>query len=144
MPRLTKQPAKTPAKPKVTPEPTKPVEYLIPAAQVVPFTGREVPAIPKGFKHKALTREEVETRFHLAFELIGGVERFALWADQNPTEYYRMYAKLLPESKQQASGPTELKISLGDGFGIPQSPLDDIEVRDESVVNARYLPKNGS
>jgi len=33
--------------------------------------------------------------------MIGGVPRFALWADANPTEFYRLYGKLLPQSSMQ-------------------------------------------
>ncbi len=108
---------------------------------VDPKTGKATQLIPTSYSHKAITREEVEIRFHLAFELIGGVERMAAWADSNPTEFYRMYAKLLPDQKVTATAPSEIKISLGEGLAIPHSPLDEIEIRDESEVNARYLKK---
>ena len=45
---------------------------------------------------RAVSRKKVENAFLNAFELIGGVSRLALWADQNPTEFYRLYARLLP------------------------------------------------
>jgi hypothetical protein len=32
-----------------------------------------------------------------AFELIGGAPRLALWADTNPTEFYRIWSKLAPK-----------------------------------------------
>jgi hypothetical protein len=34
------------------------------------------------------------------FDLIGGVPRLAIWADQNPDEYYKLYAKTLPQQIQ--------------------------------------------
>ena len=104
-----------------------------------PNTGKEKLLTPTTYNHKAISREEVETRFHLAFELIGGVQRFALWADEFPGDFYKMYAKLLPDQKLTANAPSEIRISLGDGFNIPRSPLDAQELRDESEVNARYL-----
>lgn len=43
-------------------------------------------------------RREVVDAFTAAFTMIGGVPRLALWADQNPTEFYRLFGKLLPAS----------------------------------------------
>jgi hypothetical protein len=34
--------------------------------------------------------------FQQAFEMIGGVPRLALWADQNPGKFYQIYSKLVP------------------------------------------------
>jgi hypothetical protein len=35
------------------------------------------------------------------FELIGGVERFASWADTNPTDYYtKLFPKMISRSQQ--------------------------------------------
>jgi hypothetical protein len=45
-----------------------------------------------------VTRQEVVNAFTNAFTMIGGVDRLALWADQNPSEFYRLYGKLLPPS----------------------------------------------
>jgi hypothetical protein len=45
-----------------------------------------------------VTRQEVVNAFTNAFQMIGGVDRLALWADQNPSEFYRLYGKLLPPS----------------------------------------------
>ena len=42
-------------------------------------------------------RTRVINAFHDAFQLTGGTPRLALWADENPTEFYRLYAKLLPK-----------------------------------------------
>lgn len=112
--------------------------------KVVPLTGETIPMLPKSFKAAGnITREEVEARFHLAFELIGGVERFALWAAKNPTEFYRMYQKLLPApDTANASNPT-IHINLDGGMSIPISPLDQVELRDESAVNAKWTDKDG-
>lgn len=38
--------------------------------------------------------------FQQAFEMIGGVPRLALWADQNPTKFYALYSKLVPSSAE--------------------------------------------
>ena len=43
-----------------------------------------------------VTRQDVVNAFTNAFQMIGGVDRLALWADQNPSEFYRLYGKLLP------------------------------------------------
>lgn len=38
--------------------------------------------------------------FQQAFEMIGGVPRLALWADQNPTKFYTLYSKLVPATAE--------------------------------------------
>lgn len=43
-----------------------------------------------------VTRQDVVTAFTNAFQMIGGVDRLALWADQNPSEFYKLFGKLMP------------------------------------------------
>lgn len=38
--------------------------------------------------------------FQQAFDMIGGVPRLALWADQNPTKFYTLYSKLVPATAE--------------------------------------------
>ena len=51
--------------------------------------------IPKTHK---FSRAEVVNSFASAFELIGGTTRLALWANENPGEFYKLFGKLLPSS----------------------------------------------
>lgn len=56
-----------------------------------------------------------------AFELIGGVPRLAIWANTNPTEFYKLWGKLAPKdiaTTVEASG--ELQIM----HVLPPGPLD--------------------
>lgn len=134
---------RTRQKPVTAPQPEAPTTELpeVFEKRIVPLTGREVPLIPKSFKTKVgLTREEVEVRFHLAFELIGGVERFALWADANPTEFYRIYGKMLPSADVQQPQQQAIQINLAGGMAIPESPLDAVTLKDESAVNQQWSP----
>ena len=45
-----------------------------------------------------LTRADVIRTFETAFEMIGGVPRLAVWADTNPSEFFKLYGRLLPNS----------------------------------------------
>lgn len=113
---------------------------VIPESEINQFTGRSLPIVPANFKSPKMTREEVENSFHVAFELIGGVQRLALWADQNYDKFATLYAKLLPEPDPiKANAPTEFSITLKNGSAMPYSPLHDVEVRSEEEVNRRYL-----
>lgn len=63
-----------------------------------------------------LKRKRVVNAFLDAFELIGGTPRLAIWADENPTEFFRLYAKLMPkESTQETSGTTTIRHVLPRG-----------------------------
>lgn len=136
MPRPKKQHSPTPTPEQL--ENQKTYEVTVPTVRNE-FTGRELPAIPKNFKYREVTREDVQKHFFIAFELIGGVSRFAEWAEHNPDKFYSLYQKLLPEQKIESTKPTEISITLKNGDNLPESPLDAVEVRDESVVNARYI-----
>jgi hypothetical protein len=49
---------------------------------------------PKGVPNK-LTRSAKEA-FGLAFEGIGGAQALTEWARANPTDFYKLYARLIP------------------------------------------------
>ena len=81
-------------------------------------SGQSLTRLPK----KDFDRRRVIAAFDEAFELIGGVPRLAIWAHDNPTEFYRHYAKLMPASSQlELSGGLEFIIRPA----LPQSTLDD-------------------
>jgi hypothetical protein len=73
---------------------------------------------------RELHRKRVVNAFQDAFELIGGVPRLAHWADQSPSAFYKLYARLLPTTAQQQlehSGEIIVKHVL------PRGPLDEQE-----------------
>ena len=127
------------AKPKKPKKPRKAYEVLVPPTTTInPYTGRTYPLIPANFKPQAqVSIEEVRLQAQIAYELIGGVSRFALWADENPTEYYKLYFKCVPP-EETSKATTAIQINLNGGGGIPQSSLNDVELRDETIVNAKW------
>jgi hypothetical protein len=54
--------------------------------------GSSLPAVLKDSK--------AAKAFQQAFDMIGGVPRLALWADQNPTKFYSLYSKLVPATAE--------------------------------------------
>ena len=54
------------------------------------------------------SRKDVVQSFQSAFELIGGVPRLALWADQHTTEFYKLYSRLLPSQASSALGESNV------------------------------------
>lgn len=55
---------------------------------------------PKGVPNKSTAK--VKEALALAFEGVGGVVALKGWAQDNPTEFYKLWAKLLPT---EVSGP---------------------------------------
>lgn len=49
---------------------------------------------PKGYPNK-LTKSAKEA-FRLAFEDLGGAKALAAWAKDNLTDFYRLYARMIP------------------------------------------------
>lgn len=71
---------------------------------------------------RELNRKRVVNAFNDAFELIGGVPRLAHWADQHPTDFYKLYARLLPsEASQKVTHDGGLTIR----HVVPRGPLDE-------------------
>lgn len=72
---------------------------------------------------KIFSKKDVEQGILEAFELIGGVTRLAIWANEpeNYGEFLKIYAKCLPkETKSEEGGRVINYLS-----SIPDSPLND-------------------
>lgn len=76
------------------------------------------PGIPK---LQGLNRQRVMQAFMDSFELIGGVPRLAIWADENPADFYRLFSKLLPSQSINIMNNNQTVIK----HVLPPSPLDD-------------------
>ena len=65
----------------------------------------------------ALTPQELQNaraNFGEAFGIIGGVERLAMWARRNPTQFFKMYAKLINiEVTQEITHSGTIHIATG-------------------------------
>lgn len=59
------------------------------AQQLIDYTRR-------GARPKRATKDTIVEQFHETFQLMGGIPRLALWADQNPGAFFALYSKLLP------------------------------------------------
>lgn len=58
---------------------------------------------------QGLTRADIIAAFQHSFEMIGGVPRLASWGDQNPTDFFKLYGRLLPSSSTtELDGPQEI------------------------------------
>ena len=68
-----------------------------------------------------LPRTQVVNAFIDAFQLLGGTPRFALWADENPTEFYKLYAKLMPKQVEQE---TNVDATMKIIHALPRGKLD--------------------
>tara|TARA_R110002020_G_scaffold58106_5_gene159523 strand:+ start:149 stop:595 length:447 start_codon:yes stop_codon:yes gene_type:complete len=55
-------------------------------------------------RSKEFSRKDVIDAFESSFELIGGIPRLASWAHLHPTEFYKIYSKLLPSQAQHEFG----------------------------------------
>lgn len=72
---------------------------------------------------KTIRKSDVVEGFHHAFELIGGVPRLAIWADEHPSEFFKLYSKLIP-SQLRASIDTSVKVVH---TSLPPNPQDIID-----------------
>jgi hypothetical protein len=71
---------------------------------------------------KELNRRRVVSAFMDAFELVGGTPRLVSWADENYTDFIKLYARLMP-SQSAESLPGESKKVLQ--MVLPKTALDE-------------------
>lgn len=62
---------------------------------------------PKGVPNK--TTQAAKEAFALAFKGLGGVKALMDWAQENTTEFYKLYARLIPV-EQHVSNPDGLPV----------------------------------
>lgn len=60
---------------------------------------------PAGTPNK--TTMAAREAFQAAFDRIGGVERLGTWAEENPTEFYKLYGRLIPVDVNAQHGVTD-------------------------------------
>lgn len=82
------------------------------------------PPIPTRVRRQrdGFNRMDVVNAFQNAFEMIGGVPRLALWANQHPDKFFPLYAKLMPSTSLNIS--TEGNTLIIE-HALPDNPLDD-------------------
>lgn len=69
---------------------------------------------------QTIRKADVIDGFTHAFELIGGIPRLAIWADEHPSEFYKLYGKLIP-STIKADVNTRVKVVH---TSLPPNPQD--------------------
>lgn len=79
-------------------------------------------SIPKRLKPQrdGFTRQDVVNSFQNAFQMMGGVQRLALWANAHPDKFYPLYTKLLPATSFQFGSQDLQQIH----HAIPPTALD--------------------
>jgi hypothetical protein len=90
-----------------TTAPAKPKQKLHPAMLAHVGVGR-----PRGIPNK-YTRE-VKDVIAQCFTDIGGAAAFAAWAKAHPTEFYKLYSKLLPIQLQGAANGNSINIYINE------------------------------
>jgi len=101
-----------------------PDPYSETADELRPLTGlaEQGDGLSRVHVPREVSRKAVVNAFTDAFELIGGVPRLAHWADQHPSAFYKLYARLLPTTaQQQLEHSGEIKVL----HVLPRGPLDE-------------------
>lgn len=71
---------------------------------------------PKGARNK--TTASVKAALTQAFDQLGGVKSLKAWADENPTEFYKLWGRMLPqEIGGKDGGPIEHAVTQVWQFG---------------------------
>lgn len=65
----------------------------------------------KGTPNKATT--EVKKALSEAFDQMGGVQHLVTWGKENPTEFYKLWVKILPAQSSDADTSQPVHIHFG-------------------------------
>jgi hypothetical protein len=88
-------------------------------------------------KSTALVKEALE----LAFDGIGGVPALIAWAKREPTEFYKLFSKLLPQ-QHNVTGPGGRPIQIETKFDFSSIPTP--ELNEYESVLAKLKQRMGS
>jgi hypothetical protein len=61
-------------------------------------------------KTQEFSRQDVVNALQSAFEMIGGVQRLALWGHANPDKFYAIYSRLLPSTTVNIGNANKVEI----------------------------------
>jgi len=78
---------------------------------------------PPGALNK--TTASVKAALEEAFDGLGGVQALIRWAQLEPTEFYKLYAKLLPvqvQADMKHTGTVNIMVETG----VPRAPDDPV------------------
>ena len=113
-------------------EPITAVEEQLKARErEMDFQLTKMAAIDRPFKlpRTGATREQIKDTFNTAFELIGGVPRLAIWANDNPDKFYSLWARLQGNSSQQTA-PAKMIVE----HVLRRSKLDEVTIDEHGRV----------
>jgi|LNFM01.1.fsa_nt_gb hypothetical protein len=77
---------------------------------------------------KGVRRQDIQDAFSTAFELIGGIPRLAIWANDNPDKFYPLFARINSADSKQISGKLVIEHTL------KRSKLDEVTVDENGKV----------
>ena len=92
--------------------------------KIGPNRGNAGKGRPPGAANK--TTASVRAALEAAFEQMGGVPSLVTWATNEPTEFYKLYAKLLPV-QVQADMRHNGTISIIVDTGVSRAPDEDTD-----------------
>src|SRR5678816_4187343 len=136
LPACRSRPTKSSCQDRCMSVPCHPMDEVLSAMADEP--NPRIPAVSR--KNNGFSRSDIVAAFHSSFEIIGGVNRLALWAHANPDKFYPLYAKLLPSTTQ----------ILGDGGAleiihrIAPTKLDQHDVITAEEVDQMWQQSNSN
>jgi hypothetical protein len=86
----------------------------MPRPKGLPKTGGRKP----GSQNK--TTIAVKEAFRQAFEILGGTQAMVVWAQENPTQFYQLYSKLIP---------TEIDATISGKEGAPAVQINIVKAK---------------
>lgn len=87
-----------------------------------------MPELPLEYVEKMIDRRSVELTQEAVYRMMGGLQGEYAWAKANPTEFYKLRAKRLPQEKGATAQATQI---------IIQTPFDKNELAEVTITERK-------
>ena len=77
------------------------------------------PGRPPGTPNKSTA--EVKAALEACFDGLGGIQALQDWATLNPTEFYKLWGKLIPKDLKVSTDSGPIRIIVQTGVPLPES-----------------------
>lgn len=89
----------------------------------------------------ARPRVEAKESLESAFSKLGGIEGLVTWGKQNPTEFYRLWGRLIPKDVS-VSASTSLEDLLAKLAAGAEQPGDSARIINATARDVSALPEH--
>lgn len=100
------------------------------------------PSSPPRLRQVLAQQHPIHEEFNKAYQNLGGVVGLTDWAEDNPTQFYRLFAKMAPQPKEQTFIAINTSLN-GEDQAIEATRVEDIDDPNAATAVYQVLMRGG-